>query len=1657
MFNFKNSNSGKIKVKLLATMLVLTLTFANFALVGSYIGETLATEINLSNQDNKTNISNVKFDLSFDAENKNQNEISKDINANDLVLYATVTVENAGVLKDAKIELTDANFELKEGLNEQSLNLGTIQAGTYKTLELPIQIKNSEDKIKLDLLDNMTSKITLTGKYNNDDQGTDLNAEKYVKVNWTANDLTDEDIVLTQKIITNKVYKINETDKRVIQMLVTLKVDGNKAPVEASYIEIANPEIGITPSEVKVASYGTQATNGKTFLEFNDNASSLWEYLGEENKVIIGAVNEPDEQKNISWEKDCVDKYVVTYIYDETAELTSFACNVAAAVGIYGRTVESEEDNAITKINKLEIKADETEKLETIKEIGNIVNLETATTKNIYKGNMYIGQETNYKTASNIYVSYKTLADSIVFSETANNVPEELTTIDTYFKETRIDKASAIKILGETGKITVWDADNKTNPIQEINLAEETDEDYYTIKYEGNVSNIEIEMSPVAEEGIIEILNEKVIKTTAMEDEEKFKEEISGLTGLESNASLKVIKNIINNEETSKEVVETISKKIVANLLEPVSNAEFGISKTEFSSTQQNDVNFTVTLKTDDISCDLYENPVVTITLPEIVKNIEVTAEDIEILNNEGNALTIANLENKNNQIRLTLAGKQASYSNANTQISINAKITTDKFIPTLTRDIVMSLENGKETIYPNNAEKLEKVQAVNFKTEQGILLATSLSNYNSENKTITSFGEDVKTAVLETLKPEATTATVKGTIINNTKEDLQEVKIFGKVQNNGTSINAALNSEVQINKKIGENANLETVVYYTQDANPTLESNWVENIAENTTAYLVVCKNLEKASVIELAYNVVIPAGLTTNKDTHINYEVYSNNQTYVAPIVKLQTPKEIKLDLELTSDVENGKEVFEGQGITYNIKVTNTGNADAQNVQIISALEGLTITEGQAQLSNLNIKAGETIQKQIKATVNKGATKASFVAEAKTEYLVAEAKGALENQVIETGIELNINKTVESNSEYTTVAQIDSLINYELRITNALEEDLNDVQIKDILPEELNIEELNIYRTVEKERENDDGEKEKTQEKIELDADYNYNEETREIVVNVNKLKQNERIYINIYTSVKKVVDSNIINSAYVTANEKYPGAVFSITDKTDVIGVPKITSSIASNAEGTVQAGDIIEYTIKVKNEGETKESIEIKDEIPEELEVKSAYYYYGEEQAEVAINLNNVSMAVELEQNQEITIKITAQVKEIEENKEIENYATITGTYTEQTTNAIKNVVEGVGKPEDDNPGDDNPGDDNPGDDNPGDDNPGNDNPGDEPVEYTYSITGIAWQDENKNGARDAEEQLLKDIVIKLIDAESNQYILNNDGDLLQQKTNENGEYELTSLKPGKYIVVFEFDQKTYSATSYQKTDVDSALNSDARLVTEENNNIVKTDIIEIKNQIVSNIDIGLVTNPTFDLKLDKYITKVTVQNSRGTETYEYDKTQLAKVEIPAKALDGSLIIVEYQIDVTNEGELPGQVDAIVDYVSPQYEFISELNTSWYKGTDKNLYCIDFANENLNPGETKSVKLVLTKTMTNDNTGLVNNAAEIYEVFNEYAYSDVDSTPANKAQEDDLSEADIIISIRTGGPLLYIGIVIISMLILSVGIYLINKKLIKNYII
>jgi hypothetical protein len=72
-----------------------------------------------------------------------------------------------------------------------------------------------------------------------------------------------------------------------------------------------------------------------------------------------------------------------------------------------------------------------------------------------------------------------------------------------------------------------------------------------------------------------------------------------------------------------------------------------------------------------------------------------------------------------------------------------------------------------------------------------------------------------------------------------------------------------------------------------------------------------------------------------------------------------------------------------------------------------------------------------------------------------------------------------------------------------------------------------------------------------------------------------------------------------------------------------------------------------------------------------------------------------------------------------------------------------------------------------------------------------------------------------------------------------------------------------------------------------------------------------------------------------------------------------------------------------------------------------------------------------------------------------APEVYvEVINKEEIQEKDSIAGNKkAGEDDMSSASLIISVKTGSPAMYIGIVLISLIVLGLGIYTINRKILK----
>ena len=446
------------------------------------------------------------------------------------------------------------------------------------------------------------------------------------------------------------------------------------------------------------------------------------------------------------------------------------------------------------------------------------------------------------------------------------------------------------------------------------------------------------------------------------------------------------------------------------------------------------------------------------------------------------------------------------------------------------------------------------------------------------------------------------------------------------------------------------------------------------------------------------------------------------------------------------------------------------------------------------------------------------------------------------------------------------------------------------------------------------------------------------------------------------------------------------------------------------------------------------------VNLKAKIPEELKVESITYGNLDKNNETIENYitgNDIEIPIDTPQiGETVYAYITTSVQNLKDNVE-EDYITRNVEATLQykiNSEDINNIEEKINwkvkiaKYAENNP--DSP------------DNPGNsDNPN---RPGTYSISGYAWEDQNKDGTKAERDIGIQGIKAILVNVNTIKTI----GTIL---TDENGYYRFNNVEPGEYQIIFEYNSKDYGLTEYKKTE-EEEINSNAIKVED---GAAITDVIKVVDKNIHYINIGLVNIPVFDMSLTKRVSKITVQNAEETKTYNFNNAELAKVEINGKYINGSTVLVEYKIRVTNEGELAGTVEKIVDYMPKEMTFISDLNSAWVQESDGNLYNTELSKVEINPGETKEVTLVLRKKMTEDNTGTINNRAEIAEASNLSNTEDYDSIPGNKVQgEDDISTADVIIGIKTGEVILYTIITIISLTILGIGIYYINKKVLER---
>ena len=104
----------------------------------------------------------------------------------------------------------------------------------------------------------------------------------------------------------------------------------------------------------------------------------------------------------------------------------------------------------------------------------------------------------------------------------------------------------------------------------------------------------------------------------------------------------------------------------------------------------------------------------------------------------------------------------------------------------------------------------------------------------------------------------------------------------------------------------------------------------------------------------------------------------------------------------------------------------------------------------------------------------------------------------------------------------------------------------------------------------------------------------------------------------------------------------------------------------------------------------------------------------------------------------------------------------------------------------------------------------------------------------------------------------------------------------------------------------------------------------------------------------------------------------------------------------------------------------------------------------VYSIVVSQRKIEPGESKTLKLIMTKKMTESNTGLINNKAEIVSSFNAMGEESTNN------QENNIGSADVIISVSTGMAVNYLIISIMISVIMGTIIYLSIMKKIKENI-
>ena len=1631
---------GRILKAITVIMLIITMTMANFILLGngivSYAADIIGSEQNTSHK-------NVAFSASLQTDAEENVNLKAKMNVTDLKLHMQISVKQEGYF-NGEIVLNNSNFKLKtdilsDGINKiegNKISLSQINAGETRDIIVGIEV-NKDDNFDLGMLDK-ESTLLLQGIYRDrTEKNINVTGERKVTLQLVSPyDEENKGIFLENKVITNKVVQYEGQSKRVVQLYVRSGIDSNLFPIKTTAIKITAPKLNDKyPEQVIVTGKGELATTGKELSQ------DEWSYDTNSGEVSINLSNEANNNI-VSWKKSGADEFYVTFVFEGDSEIENQHINSSSEINLY--------DVNQTRISyKREITL-------TSEELSSFVTLEISNEQeSMYKGKLYSGIDKEFIQNVVVNFNFTKVANSVELKEDLSGLGLE----NVYNKQVVFAKDNLTEILGEKGFIKIYN-DETGELLTSINKDTQADESGNIVfVYPENMRLVRFNIT--ADENVtgqLKFANTKVIKANTVDAIRNVNTITYKLNGTYLADGQEEISAIESN-------VQTIELK------ETETVADVQINKNELSTMSANDVEIRVVLKSKNESNELYKNPVVQVTLPEQVTNIDVSS--INLLYEDELVISNAAILEDGRTIRIELTGEQTKYKEEaidGATIIINASLTLDKKAGSSAEQISLVYTNEKAIHYSENKTQGEVSIPVNVVSYAGLVTTTTIPSKNIEIIN----NEGNKTAKLD-IGVDSQELTINSEVMNNNSGTISDVRILGTFPTkDATSDN---NVDIQITQPTITNIDTNKVrIYYTQNQNATeslddAQNGWTEEFSIAAKKYLVVISQMNAQEMASISYNAIIPANLEYNAIAKTGYNItYIDDTTSVAKntnldLITLETGigPVVEAELKVTNA---GKEIVAaktGEILTYKMIAKNTGSVEVSNVSLVGKIPEGTVyveeievehemTEEEAETGYKEypertefeqtidkLEPGETreVEYQVRVNKNENSTISNIV---NMEYGEVNKQS---NEVI-TNIEIGELELSLIDVDQTGDIQSGYLYRYAARIRNISENNLQNILVNVNL-ENAEIEEL-MYASNEE----------------------MYTSDTN--TIEIANLAAGEELDVGIYIKAEAFNDSEskiMKISATATVNDvEYGTNEKNININSNMIAI----ENYSENGGDYVVAGEEISYRIRVINNGQNAiNNLVVSDKIPKEVSLFSVQrdgQLLSQESYTVENDSSDNGKIIKIADNIEplstheyiITVVVNRGIGN-QEAMEITNLAELYVESVKFGQSSVGHILEPDNGDVVD-PGDPN----NPGGTTQADptdpSNPSNPGGTDDESERRI-ISGIAWFDQNENGQRDENEELLSGITVRLLNTQTNTFQTDSNGKEITAVTNNQGFYSLSNIPQGSYIAIFEYDTSKYILTTYQKEGIDTQYTSkaiDRRVTIQGDEKLVgATEVIEVSSNNVSNINIGLKEAKIFDLKLDKFVNRVIVQNSSGTSTYEFGDVTMAKAEIDSRLINSTSIVVEYKIRITNEGEVAAYVRNVVDYVSSDYRFSSELNSDWYQ-TDGKLYNNSLADERLEPGETKELTLTVTKQMTENNTGLIPNTAEIAEVFNEQGLTDTDSTPGNNVvSEDDLGSADLIISIKTGQVVATVAIILVSIIVIGTGAILITKMILRRRVI